>query len=216
MPRARVGHHRVDEVDDGVGHRDEAAAVEVVGQDPVGFDQQLTRALIGLAERHDQALQLRHVERGRGALAGHVGDEHAEPAGAERKEVVVVPADLARGHAERRHAEARHVELPARQQRHLDLPRDAQLFLEPLLLGGGQEQVLDAAGHLVERPGELAQLILGADVDAVREVALPDALGAHEELVDRARDRPRQRQPHDERHELDDEEEDADDDEARF
>ena len=146
-------------------------------------------------------------------LPGDVGDEHAEPAGAERKEVVVVPADLARGDAERRHAEARHVELAARQERHLDLPRDAQLFFEPLLLGRRLEQVLDAAGHLVERPGELAQLVLGVDVDAVREVALPDALGAHEELVDRARDRARERQPHDERDELDDEEEDRDDDE---
>ena len=63
--------------------------------------------------------------------------------------------------------------------------------------------------------GQLAELVLGVDADAVREVALPDALGAHEELVDRARDRARQRQPHDERDELDDEEEDRDDDQDR-
>ena len=41
------------------------------------------------------------------------------------------------------------------------------------------QQVLDAAGHLVERTGQLAELILRLDLDAVREVALPDPLGAH-------------------------------------
>ena len=50
------------------------------------------------------------------------------------------------------------------------------------------------------------------DVDPVREVALPHALGAHEQLVDRAGDRPRQRQPHDERDDLDDQEQAGDDD----
>ena len=103
--------------------------------------------------------------------------------------------------------------VPARQQRHLDLPRDAQLFLQPLLLRRRQQQVLDAAGHLVERARQLAELILRRDVDAVREVALPHALGAHEELVDRARDRARERQAHHQRHELDDQKQDRDDDE---
>ena len=52
------------------------------------------------------------------------------------------------------------VERPARQQRHLDLPGDAQLFLEPLLLSGRLQQVLDAAGHLVERIRQLAELVV--------------------------------------------------------
>ena len=60
--------------------------------------------------------------------------------------------------------------------------------------------------------GELAELVLRLDVDAVREVALPHALRAHEELVDRAGDRARQRQPHHQRHELDDEKEERDHD----
>ena len=54
------------------------------------------------------------------------------------------------------------------------------------------------------------ELVPGVDADAVREVALPDALGADEQLVDRARDRSRQRQAHDQRHELDDQEQHGD------
>ena len=78
----------------------------------------------------------------------------------ERQEVVVVAADLARRDAQRGHRQARHPQRPVRQQRHLDLVRDAQLFLEPLLLGRLAQQILDAGGHRVERLGQLAELIL--------------------------------------------------------
>ena len=60
--------------------------------------------------------------------------------------------------------------------------------------------------------GQLAELIVASDVDAVGEVALPHPLGAHEQLVDRAGDRARQRQPHDQRDDLDDQEQHGDDD----
>ena len=50
------------------------------------------------------------------------------------------------------------------------------------------------------------------DADPVREVALPHALGAGEQLVDRAGDRARQRQAHDQRHDLDDQEQAGHDD----
>ena len=160
--------------------------------------------------------ELGHVESRRRALAGHVGDEHPETAGTQREKVVVIAPDFASRHAERRHAEARHVELTARQERHLNLAGDAQLLLEALFLGGRLEQILDAAGHLVEGTGELSELILGVDVDAVREVSLTDSLGAHEELVNRARNRARECQPHDERDEFDDEEQHSDGDQAEL
>src|SRR6185369_14227376 len=121
--------------------------------------EELSRRLIDLAERQDESFQLRHVERRGGAFAGHVGDEHAEPIITKRKEVVVVAAHLARRNAERRDADARKVQRPSWQQRHLDLPRDAKLFFETLLLGCGLQQVLDAAGHLIERIRELAELV---------------------------------------------------------
>ena len=41
---ARVGHHAGLQIDDRIGHGDEAAAVEVVGDDPVHLDQQLRAA----------------------------------------------------------------------------------------------------------------------------------------------------------------------------
>ena len=80
-----------------------------------------------------------------------------------RQEVVVVAAHLARRLAVRRQREAGHAQRPLRQQRHLDLARDPQLLLEPLLLGLLLQQVLDARGHRVERLGQLAELIARAD-----------------------------------------------------
>ena len=41
--------------------------------------------------------------------------------------------------------------------------------------------------HAVERVRQIAELIARLDADAVREVALPDALGADEQLVHRRR-----------------------------
>ena len=63
--------------------------------------------VVALAEREHQALQLRHVERRGRALAGDVGDQHAEAVARQLEEVVVVPADLARRHAQRRDRRAR-------------------------------------------------------------------------------------------------------------
>ena len=73
-----------------------------------------------------------------------------------------------------------------RQQRLLDVARDPQLVVEPLLLALHVEQVLDAAAHPVEAtsPGPRAGR-REVDVDPVAEVALARALGALEELVHR-------------------------------
>ena len=78
MAGARVGQRPRAEIDDGVGHRDEAPAVEMPRDDAVGVDQQLARRRVQLAERQHQPLELRHVERRRRSLAGDVGDQHAE------------------------------------------------------------------------------------------------------------------------------------------
>ena len=88
-----------------------------------------------------------------------------------REQIVVVAADLARGHAERRHRKPRHLQGPLRQQRHLDLAGDAQFLLEALLLGGLAQQILDAGRHRVERLRELAELVLRGHGDLVGEVA---------------------------------------------
>ena len=65
--------------------------------------------------------------------------------------------------------------------------------------------------HHGSRLREIAQLIARTDRDLVREVALLHALGANEQFVDRPGDRSREREPHHERHELNDEEQPADD-----
>ena len=83
----------------------------------------------------------------------------------------------------------------------------------PLLLAHLLQQVADAGGHAVERFGQVAELIACPHPNAVREVALLHAAGADEELVHRAGDRPRQRQPHHQRNRLDDHEQQDYDDE---
>ena len=78
MAGARVLQRAGAQIDDEIGDGDEAAAVEMAGDDAVRLDEQIARRAVELAERQHDALELRHVERGRRALAGHVGDEDAE------------------------------------------------------------------------------------------------------------------------------------------
>ena len=87
---------------------------------------------------------------------------------------------------------------------------DAQFFLEPFLLGLLAEQVFDAGGHRVERRGQLAELILGANRNLVREVAVADAFGAGKQLVDRTGNRTRQHETENQRQPLDDQKQHAD------
>ena len=129
---------------DRVGHRDEASVVEIAGDDAIGRNQQIAGRAMDLAERQHQSFQLGHVERRRRAFARHVGDQEAEPVALERQEVVVVAADFPRRGAVRRHRDARHLHLALRQQRHLDVPRDAQLLLQALLLGHLGQQLASA------------------------------------------------------------------------
>ena len=97
--------------------------------------EQLRRRLVDPRERQHQALELGHVEGGRGALARDVGHEDAHARLAEGQEVVVVAPHLGRGEAQGGDPHPRQRgEALGGQQAHLDLPRDAQLLLEPLLL----------------------------------------------------------------------------------
>jgi hypothetical protein len=58
-------------------------------------------------------------------------------------------------------------------------------------------------------------LIARADRDLVREVTAADAFGSGEQLVDRSGNRSRERQPHHERHDLDNQEQRGDDGEQQ-
>ena len=184
----------------------------MVFDDLVGLDQQRARRRVNAGEREHQPLQLGHVERRRGALPRHVGDEQADAAVGQRQKIVVVAADLSRGRAQRRDRHARRLQRAVRQQRHLDVARDLQLLLEPPLLVLLDEQMLDAARHVVERRRELAELVVRSHGDALLEVSALDALGAPEQLVDRGRDRARQRETVAQRDHLDDQQQHADPD----
>ena len=100
VARARVAHGLRGRVHHRVGHGDERARVEGGGQDAVGLGEQPGRRVVDAREREHEPLQLRHVERGRGPLAGDVRHQHAHARGREGQEVVVVAAHLRRGKAE--------------------------------------------------------------------------------------------------------------------
>ena len=160
---ARVGHRARVEIDDRVRHRDEGPGIEVLGDDAVGGDQERARRRMNRAQRQHQPLELRHVKRRRGPLARHVGDQDADAMIVERQEVVVVAAHFARRNTERRRRQSRHHQRPLRQQRHLNLVRDAELLFEPLLFRRLAQQTFDARRHRVERLGQLAELIARLD-----------------------------------------------------
>ncbi len=50
-----------------------------------------------------------------------------------------------------------------RQQRLLNVARDAQLVVEPLLLALHVQQVLDAGAHAIERARQIAELVTRFD-----------------------------------------------------
>ena len=161
--------------------------------------EQPRRRLVDARQREHQPLQLRHVERGRGALAGDVRHQHAHArvARAAAGRSSRRPPRPRAGRARRCAARAG-VTVALRQQAHLDLARDAQLLLQPLLLRLLAQQVLDAARHHVERLRQLAELVAAVHRDRVREVALAQPLRAARQLVDAAGDRARQQQAQDE------------------
>src|SRR6185369_9447506 len=97
----------------------------------------------------------------------------------------------------------------------LNLPSDAQLVIEALLLALHVQKVLDAGAHPVERSGQLAQLIVGLDADAMGEVALLHPFGPDEQFVDCRRDRPREHTAEHERRSLNHEEQASKKDEER-
>jgi hypothetical protein len=105
----------------------------------------------------------------------------------------------------------RHGDAAVRQERHLDVARDAQLLLHALLLRLFLQQVLDACRHRIEGFGQLPELIVGSHDDLVLEVAPPHPFGAGKQLVDGAGDRARECEAHHERGHLNHQEQDAED-----
>ena len=208
---ARIRHRTRSQIEDRVGHRDEAARVEMLRDDAVRVDQEVPRRRVDAAQRQHEPLELRHVQRSRRPFARDVGDQHAEPVIVEREKIVVVTAHFSRRDAHRRDRQARHPQRALRQQRHLDFMRDAKLLFEPLLLRGLAQQIFDARGHLVERPRQLAELIFRSHRNLVREIALSHALGAPEQLVHRSGDRFGEGEAGQRGNHFDDEEQRADD-----
>ena len=149
-----------------------------------------------LAEREarpQRRLEVRHQQRRADALARHVADEQGDAAVAQLEVVEEVAADFARRH---RHAldlgQAEH-QRPLRQHVVLDLAAQLELAADPLLRHGRPLVLLDVGGHLVERDGEPADLVVRSHRHARAVVAFGDAVDAVAERVEVARQARRQR-----------------------
>ena len=169
-------------------------------------------------QRQHEPLELRHVEARRPApLPDDVGDEHAEhgrrrPGGSRSSRRP--PRAPARRYAD--DAQPGHGQRPLRQQRHLDLARRRA--------APARAAPSRATSRSRRRDSPVIALNDSASSPSwsrartgmhVREVAVAQVLGAGEQLVHGAGDRPRQREADHERHDLDDQEQPADDAQQR-
>ncbi len=84
----------------------------------------------------------------------------------------------------------------------LDVARDFNFRLKPLLLLRDDHQLLDLARHVIKRTAEIRKLIRALHRNTPSEVALRDLKSALVESVHRARYRPAQRNSDDERDHL--------------
>ncbi len=125
-----------------------------------------------------------------------VTDDGGQTAIRAGEEIVVVAADLGRGLHEHRDLELRMLRQLLRQQRELELARLLQLAALALVLGLQQslldllllastllfEQpplvVVELLGHAIERPGQLTELVAGAQHHPRPELARRQSLGA--------------------------------------
>ncbi len=131
-----------------------------------------------LTEREPRAqrrLDVRHEERGTHALARHVADEQRNPPVAQREVVEEIAADFLGRHRHALDLGQPEPERALRQHVVLDLAAELELALDPFLLHRRALVKLDVFGHLIERLGEPADLVVGSDLDARAVVAERDA-----------------------------------------
>ena len=128
--------------------------------------------------RAERRLHVGHQQRGADALARHVPDEQREALVGKREIIEEVAAHLTRRNGDALDLRCTETQRGTRQHLGLDLTGQFQLAPQPLLLDHQLLVPLEVLGHLVERPGERAELVAGADRHPSREITggeLPDA-----------------------------------------
>ena len=131
---------------------------------PFDVDVDLPRDRVEiLAEREPRAqrrLDVRHQERRADALARDVADEQRDAPVGQREVVEEIAADFLGRHRHALDLGQAEAQRALRQHVVLDLAAELELALDPLLLDGRALVQLDVLGHLVERGGEPADLVL--------------------------------------------------------
>ena len=116
-------HHRID-------NGDEHAPADIAGHGPVHLAEHAGRGIETQRDLLEVGAAGRHEQRGRDALAGHVGHGDAEPGWTEDKKIVEVPADLLRGNVLCRHVQSGEARRRRRQQHLLDAAREREIKVE--------------------------------------------------------------------------------------
>ena len=154
---AQLARRRVEDAD-------EERRVDRPGRVALDVDVDLARDRVEiLAEREPRAqrrLDVRHEERGADALARDVADEQRDAPVGQREVVEEIAADFPGRHRDALDLGQPEAQRRLRQHVVLNLPAELELALDPLLLDRRALVLLDVLGHLVEGPGQPADLVV--------------------------------------------------------
>ena len=133
-----------------IGHADEHVLFDVGIKLAVHLFQNIRRRWILRCLTAQNAAANRHDKRRRHALAGNIGNRHAEPFLVHFDVIEIIAAHLARGHIDAADLEAVHRRRFCRQQYALNVARDLEVVIESLLFVR-----LRIDNRVIEREGRL-------------------------------------------------------------
>src|SRR3954452_21883767 len=134
MPGAGKHHAPVGVIENHVSHADEHVLLDVRIKLAIHFLQNISGRRIARGLAAEDAATNRHDDRCRDALAGNIRYGHAELALVDFEVIEVVAADVARWNVDPADFKAWEDWRFAREQDSLDVPRDLEVMVEPLLL----------------------------------------------------------------------------------
>src|SRR5437879_10626550 len=120
-------------IENQVGHADEHVLLDVGIKLSIYFLEDIGRRGISYRLTAQNAATNRHDERSRHAFAGNIRDSDAEPFVVDLDVIKIIAADLARGHVDSADLKSVHVGRFSWKQNALNVARDFQVVVEPLL-----------------------------------------------------------------------------------
>src|SRR5207244_8111290 len=120
-------------IENQVGHADDHVLLDVGLKLWIYLVENLGRRGISYRLTAQNAATNRHDERSRHAFAGNIRDSDAEPFVVDLDIIKIIAADLARGHVDSADLKSVHVGRFSWKQNALNVARDFQVVVEPLL-----------------------------------------------------------------------------------